>query len=134
MIILDSTFLIDYLKKDKKAIDTLSKFLEKNEILATTAINVFEIFNGIYYLDEQKQDVVLAEVSRLLSYLTILELTSDSAASCSRIFAYLRKKGIVIEDTDILISGIAIFNRANKICTRNHSHFSKIPGIQVITY
>ena len=115
MIILDSTFLIDYLKKDKKAIDTLSKFLEKNEILATTAINVFEIFNGIYYLDEQKQDVVLAEVSRLLSYLTILELTSDSAASCSRIFAYLRKKGIVIEDTDILISGIAIFNRANKI-------------------
>ena len=134
MIILDSTFLIDYLKKDKKALEKLIQFRERNEVLSTTAINVFEILNGAYYLDDPKKEMALKEINHLLSYLKIFELTVAGADTCSRVFSYLRKNGIVIEDSDVLIAGLAIFNQANKICTRNHNHFSKIPGIEIIKY
>ena len=43
---LDATFLIDFLRNDRSAIN---KALEiKEEVLVTTSINIFEVLLGIY--------------------------------------------------------------------------------------
>ena len=41
MICLDSTFIIDFLRNDPKAIKKAEEI--KNEVIVTTSINVFEV-------------------------------------------------------------------------------------------
>ena len=53
MILLDTTFLIDFLRGKKNAIDFIKK--AEGDTFYTTEINVFELITGVYISWEQKQ-------------------------------------------------------------------------------
>ena len=54
MICLDTSFIIDFLKERKEAIE----FMKKNtEEVFTTEVNVFEIFIGIYTKEDYEREV-----------------------------------------------------------------------------
>jgi tRNA(fMet)-specific endonuclease VapC len=46
------------------------------------------------------------------------------------IYAALRKNGVLIDDIDILIAGIALANNL-MLVTHNTSHFSRIDGLEI---
>ncbi len=126
-MIADSTIIIDFLRNKKNAIDALSK----TPVLYTTAINVFEVMTGIYFLNKKRHAEIL---NALLTRMIILPLDRKSSLKAAKISADLFSKGLPIEATDCLIAGIALANGVTKIITANISHFSRIQGVEVITY
>ena len=132
MICLDSTFIIDFLKNKPEAIEACSKV--KDEQLATTAINIFEILFGILRKKQINYENELIGFTKFINNLTILNLDYNSSVRASNIGSDLVKKGIQIEPNDCLIAGIMLSNNYNKIITRDEEHFQRVEGIKVEVY
>jgi len=130
MKFLDSTFLIDFLRSDSKAVSIASKL--SNEFLATSSINIFEVMLGIY-LDSNKSEEKLNKFRDLVNNLNIFSFEVDDSLIASRIAAQLIKDGGMIDDLDSLIVGVMKANNIFEIITRD-KHFSRIKGIKVLSY
>jgi len=129
MILLDSSFIIDFIRNDQSAVNKLDAL--KDNVLFTTGINVFEVFFGLYAKDRKKDIDILKE---FFNNLTIINLDYKSAMTASKIGSELSKTGKIIELNDILIAGMMLANGCNSILTRNKEHFSRIKGLNVISY
>jgi predicted nucleic acid-binding protein len=128
MYCLDSTFLIDYLDGDQKALALLEKL--KDEQIFTTPINTFEVLTGAYALNPKE----VARATALIDSFPLLSLTQESLHIAARTMAALIKEGKRIDASDVLIAGMALSQGCTKIITRNASHFERIAGVGVITY
>jgi len=123
-MILDSTFIIDFLRGSKDARIFGEKLV--NEMLRTTTITVFETFAGA----KEKE---FTTINDLFGKLPVLPLTTEDAQKGGIILKKLREQGQDIDPQDAMIAGIAL-RRNEPLVTRNRKHFEKIPGLHVITY
>ena len=89
-IVIDTDILIDLLRNKTYAIKKI-KELEKNEELATTDINAFEIYFGAYNSRDRERNIISAK--GLLRNLTIFHTEEDSMETAGRIFAERRARG-----------------------------------------
>ena len=128
MICLDSDFIIDFLRGKTEAV---SAFKDIYEDVATTEINTFEIFFGIYQKEKSENEENLAK-----SFFQSIEVlgAGNCGMKAARIHTNLIKQGKAIEQNDCMIASIMLSNGCNRIITKNRKHFSKIEGIEVITY
>lgn len=130
MICIDSDCIIDFLKGKKEAIEIVNQY--KDEI-TTTEINIFEVFFGVY--SRKQTDKEEEESTRLFfDSMEILDSNKRWGIRAAKILGNLVKEGKVIEQNDSLIASIMLSNDCNKIVTKNEKHFSKIKGIEVMTY
>ena len=127
MICIDSSCIIDFLRGKENATKAISKY--KNDIV-TTEITIFEVFLGVYLSNKKNEENILESFFDSLNVLSVGGW-GDRAA---KIFSKLSKKGSMIEQNDCLIVAIMLVNGCDKILTNNIKHFSKIEGIEVITY
>jgi predicted nucleic acid-binding protein len=133
MICLDSTFIIDYLRGDKKAKDIFEKCQEEG--YCTTNMNLYEVGEGIMYADAyDEKSKRFEKFIDFISTIAILPEMNLFAMDAARISAILIRKGNSIGDLDCLIAGIMQANGVTKILTRNTKHFSRIQGIEAISY
>jgi tRNA(fMet)-specific endonuclease VapC len=130
--LLDSTVLIDLLKGEKTAIDTIEK-LRKNATLYTTTVNIYEVLRGIHVFHKDKEKHLQA-FRVLTSNIYILGLDLESSEKAALIYAELRTKGLEIDASDYLIAGIALTNGISTVVTRNEKHFNEIKELNVISY
>ncbi|MCZ7355427.1 MAG: type II toxin-antitoxin system VapC family toxin [Candidatus Methanoperedens sp.] len=100
--------------------------LEKNEELATTDINAFELYFGAY--NSRDKDRNISSANGLLKTLTLLHTREESMETAGRIFAERRAKGKMIEIRDLLIGAIALQN-GYKLLTNNGGHFEGMEGL-----
>ena len=133
MVILDSTILIDFLKGRKNAIEKIKELEEKQTLLHTTQINVFELIQGIYANSQRKEDELMA-LDVVLQKIKILDINYIAAYTAGKLTGELSKKGITIQTGDALIAGTGLAHSIHIIVTKNVKDFSKISGIQVETY
>ncbi|MBS3113517.1 type II toxin-antitoxin system VapC family toxin [Candidatus Woesearchaeota archaeon] len=127
-ICLDTDFLVNFLRNNKEEVE----FIKKNEIdkdLATTYINLFELYYGAYKSSEKQNN--LKAISLLLSRINILNFSNDSVKKAGEIFAKLEKEGKPIEFRDIFIGAIALINDYS-IKTKNVKHFERIEGLNIL--
>ena len=132
MIALDSSFIIDILRNKADAVAIFDSI--KNEQLATTIINVYELVSGVYQVKDKNYDKHLNILKNFLARIKILYLDRESAFESSKINARLSMDGRIIDDLDILIGGICISNNCKKIITKNKKHFDRIKGLEVVNY
>jgi len=132
MKLLDTTFLIDLL--NGKIVLNKVEELEKNFKLFTTELNAFELFVGVFFLEQRKQKELMEKAAELLGRLEILNLDRKASMKAAEISANLIKKGKTIESNDCLIAGIALSNGIKSIVSRNEKHFKRIEGIKVEKY
>ncbi len=137
LILADSTFLIDALRKR----ENVRKYLKANptELLFTTEINVFELYLGIYSSKTLAGNPELLKkrqhlLEELLQKFQLVTLVRGGAIEAAQILGTLYRGGQPIDFRDGLIAGIARFNQVNKVLTRNPAHFQRIEGIEVISY
>ena len=128
--IIDTDLLIDLLRKQKQATAFITKLEEKNYILATTAVNIFELHHGAHKSMESEKNLQAIRV--LISRLSILPFTSKAAQKAGHIYAQLERQGQPIGLRDTLIAAIALTKECS-VATRNQAHFSKIPDLKIIT-
>ncbi len=127
-ICLDTDFLIDFLRKDENAVS----FLDKNEgvaILATTYVNLFELYNGAY--QSERPALNLPSIEALKGRLQLLNLSQESVKLAGEVFAELGKRGELIEIRDLFIGTIAVINNFS-VKTNNVRHFKKIPNLRIL--
>lgn len=106
-IVIDTDILIDLLRNKEYAVSRI-KELEKNEELATTDINAFELYFGAYNSRDKERNV--ASTKGLLKTLTLFHTQEESMEAAGRIFMERRAKGKMIEIRDLLIAAIALQN------------------------
>lgn len=127
-IVLDTTVLISHLRAAGEP-STVTRLVGKAE-LATTTINLFELYLGAYKYREV--GVNLTAVKGLSSTLKILTVTESAAETGGKVLADLQKAGRDIEIRDILVGAVAL-EEGFAVATRNVDHFTRIPGLQVVS-
>ena len=123
-ICLDSDFLIDFLKNKKESVEWVKNNQEAE--LATTDINVFELYYGEY-----KKKGNVENLENFLKNFNILELNSQIAKKAGEIAARLENEGEIIEFRDIFIAATAFYHN-HKIKTNNKKHFERINEIILV--
>ena len=131
MICLDTTFILDLLKKKPDSIVALKSLSGKE--LASTEINYFEVLFGVFKKKEFSQHE-LDLVQEFFSSIKLLPLNSSGAYNASEIGGGLSRKGLTIGSHDVLIAGICLANNCETIITKDVKHFSRIKGLKVESY
>ena len=126
-IVIDTDILIDLLRNKTYAIKKI-KELEKNEELATTDINAFEIYFGAYNSRDRERNIL--STKGLLRNLTLFHTEEESMETAGRIFAERRARGKMIEIRDLLIAAITLQNGC-RLLTNNRGHFEGIEGLSL---
>ena len=128
-LIVDTDILIDLLRKKDYAVSLIKKIEDEIE-LATSAINVFELYRGAYKSRNQEKN--LASVKGLLNSLRMLNTDEDSMEIAGKIIAGLERDGNMMDIRDLLIASIALVNGFG-VLTNNIRHFNKIKHLKVIS-
>ncbi len=130
-MIFDTSFLIDLMEREEKAVDKLKELEKQGEPLFTTAPTIFELHSGIARskrTDEEKQKIMKVLLDKV-----ILHFNTESAEKAGFIDGSLIKEGKRIGTVDSMICGIALVKN-EKILTRNVKDFSKVKGIKIEPY
>jgi tRNA(fMet)-specific endonuclease VapC len=132
MVCLDTTFLIDLIRKKPEAEKKLSSLIKRSDGPCVTVITVGELFYGAFKsrnVEKEKE-----KINAVLSGLLILEMNEHGAEKFGQILSALDQAGQKTNDRDVLIAAIAISKGQNVIITRNEKDFEKIPEIAVESY
>src|SRR3989344_6352167 len=125
-ICLDTTILADLLRNKSYAVKWFKEQEEKC-VLATTIVNIFELYYGAY-----KSPYVVNEikaVEELIKRLLILNFSVRATKEAGKQKAQLEKDGKTIEFRDVFIGAISLVeNFAFK--TNNKKHFERIMGLR----
>ena len=129
-MILDTDALIALLNGEPAADKVIRSLEEKGDHVATTIISAYELLRGAYVSSAPEKN--LAQAHELLSNIEILDLTLQACEEASKIYCNLRKKGCLIGENDVLISGIAKAH-ADTVITRD-VHFKLIQAINTVKW
>ena len=129
-MILETSFVIDFLKNEKDAVTKLRSLVENDEVLGIAAPTIFELWTGLHALD--KTETEKNRVNSIINSLIVYHLDYESATVSGKINGELIKKGLKIDPEDCMIAGIAIINN-QKLLTKDE-HFKRIEGLKVVEY
>jgi predicted nucleic acid-binding protein len=121
-ILLDTTILIDILRNRNKRRELLETFLAAQHTLATTVLNIAELYAGM-----RPQEAAVTEA--LLSGLICLELNERTARLAGQLKNTWAKRGRTLALTDTLIAAIAI-EKQYALLTDNQRDFP-MPELQL---
>ncbi len=130
MLVLDTTVLIDALRRKEAALRKIAELEETEETICTTQVNALELYKGAYLFTKSNEDV--QKVKKLLDAFVVLPINDDTYEWFAALSAELKSRGESINDFDELIAAITMTNGASIVS--NDSHFKRIPGLGVISY
>jgi tRNA(fMet)-specific endonuclease VapC len=124
-----TSFIVDLMRRDRRAIRRYAGFEDEDTALATTAITAMELYKGAYVSKNRDN---LLKVRTILELFTLLPVDETVYEVFGRIAADLCLTGTPVGDFDEVIAAIVLCHDG-EIITRDH-HFEKIPGLTVIGY
>lgn len=127
MIILDTSFLIDFFKGRNKTLDLV------NSDVATTVITFHEIISGAKHKKAKNEEKFFR---RFFSEIKVFDFDIRAAEKSSEIMASLLTTGKVVNALDVMIAGIAITNGIDKIASNDKDfiEISKITVLDILKY
>jgi len=128
--LIDTDILSQFFRGNSKVATKMKTYLQYYDSIPLSIITFYEILNGLYYKDSKN---MLRRFLEFTSMNNVVPLTVLSTKLSARIYAELRKNGITIGHTDVLIAGIALTNGMTLI-TNNTKHFDEIDGLVIETW
>ena len=105
--------------------------VERAGALCTTAINWAEVCYGIARRMPPHAGVLRDRYSRLVRpFVQTLDFDEMCAEICGRLRADLERRGVPLNDTDLMIASIALRHDLTLV-TGNTRHFSRLPGLKL---
>jgi tRNA(fMet)-specific endonuclease VapC len=128
MILLDTTFLIDYFRGR----DNLEDYIE-NETGVTTTLNYHEIMTGIRRSKSKREEQFFRA---FFAGIGLLDFTKEAAEESSILSAKLSALGLPVNNLDVLIAGTALSHGVDTILTRDMDfvEIGKISDLRITTY
>lgn len=123
ILLLDTTVLIDLLRarNDRRAL--LAELVESGHTLASSAMNVGEVYAGMRLGEEERTEALLAN-------LDIVSMTAEIARSAGKLKAEWARKGQTFSLPDMIVAATAIHHGA-ALMTDNQKHFRHIPELEL---
>ena len=128
-IILDADVII----RGERGTFDLKGWLQANshEQFELAAVTIAELWHGV----ERASGSIRAErekyLKSIVSPMTIIPYTDDTAYEHARIWARLETIGRTLDDYDMAVAATAIL-RNSTVATFNQKHFSSVAGLKVI--
>lgn len=132
MKILDTTLLVDFMRRRLEARHVVERLENAGERPATTEVNAFELAAGTY-VDGRVDKVKFAQLQQTLGRLDVLVLDRAGAFKAAELLSKLRSAGRTLGALDLLVAGIALASGYDTIVTRDED-FRAIPGLRLETY
>jgi len=132
MVLLDTTFLSDVVRKKPEAVKVLEAMVERGERLSTSSLNLAELYAGVFLLPDPAAHLAAAE--QIVEALVLFDFDARAARTFGEIDAHLSATGTVIPAKDLLIASVALSHGEHEVLTRNQKDFARVPGIQVRAY
>jgi predicted nucleic acid-binding protein len=121
----DTTFLIDFFKGEKKAVE----FMKLNShLIRVSELVIYEFLCG--KLGQREKRLFLEAIE----HFGCIPFNHDAALLASEIFRNQKKTGKTIGHQDCMIAGSYLSHGVFNIVTRNKKHFEKITKINAKTY
>jgi predicted nucleic acid-binding protein len=121
-VIADTCIWIEYFKGRTPISAELKRLIQAGKVVLTGLI-IFELLQGV----KTKKDAELIKEAALA--LPVLEMTVDTWLSAGDLFFELRRKGITLPPSDVLLSAVVIENNLSLFTIDNH--FNHIPQIRL---
>ena len=128
---LDTTFLVDLLRRDPAAERKLKEIEDSGETISTTPANLIELYVGAYRAQDTESRLERIEV--LEGGLSLLELGSEECKRCGYVIADLVSRGEPIGTMDTIAGRIALCH-GERVITKNVKHYRRISGLDVEGY
>ena len=104
-ILLDTSFLIELKRGNKKAVDALESRKGECEDVVVSSLTVYELLVGANYVWKKHGDArEMMVVEDMLKYLTMVPIDLDVVRKASNVKAELMLRGISVPDLDVLIA------------------------------
>jgi len=126
-MILDSSFVIDYLRGDEGAGDAM----ENVGVAYVSSVTVMELWEGVHLAESTESE--RAAVEGFLTDTDEVPFTRECAMTAGRLNAELVKDGTPVDETDVMIGATAVVHD-RPVLTRNEAHFGAIDNVEVVTY
>ena len=124
---LDTNAISALINSKSEVIEKLKEVRLEGHEVALNALSYFEVRRGLVLPHFARKFVAF---QRLVQIYSLLPLEIEALDISADIYGDLRRKGILLEDADILIAGIAIANDA-VLVTRNTKHFERVEGLRL---
>jgi predicted nucleic acid-binding protein len=121
-ILADTTVWIEFFRTRSKTGDLLESLIKEGSVWLCGTV-LFEILQGVRTEEEK------ANVLEMLSDLPYIEMSQPLWQKASEISASLRKNGLNLPLSDILIAAVAIRNNFSVFTL--DKHFEQIPGLKI---
>lgn len=121
-VIVDTSVLIDFLKGEDRVFNAVTRLIEKKRI-AITGVIITELLQGI---KNPKEEQIIAE---LLTGIKIFEADTVLWIKTGKLSASLRRKGVNLPITDVVIAALAIEHNLSVFTL--DKHFGQIPGVKI---
>ena len=128
MAILDTDCIVGLIRGHPDALRKLALFASQGEPIATTAVNVAELFRGAHLARDSTR--ALTRVRAVLAPIVVLPLDGSAGEEYGRIVADLERRGRPVGHMDSMIGAISLL-AGERVVTRNARHFSQVPGLEV---
>ncbi len=129
MFLLDTDTLIYALKGVPKVVENIKLYSEAPKALSV--ISYGELIYGAYKSAHLSSN--LAKVHRLRDIFPVIDTSSSILECFGATKANLSKKGLTVDDFDLLIGSTAI-TCGYTLVTNNEKHFNKIPDLNVVNW
>ena len=120
MVLLDTDICIEYLRGNDSVVGQVRN---RKEQLAISFMTLGELYYGAY--NSLIVDYQLSQLNKLSFIITVIYADQAICKSFGIIKSFLRKKGNLIPDADILIAVTAI-EKTGVLITGNTKHFDRI--------
>ena len=104
-VVLDTSFLIELRRGNKKAVNALEKRKTECEDVIVSSLTVYELLAGANYVWKKHGDArEMMVVEDMLKYLTMVPVDLDAVRKASNVKAELMLRGVSVPDLDVLIA------------------------------
>jgi predicted nucleic acid-binding protein len=127
---LDSNIVSYYLKNNQTVINKIETEIQNGNECIITPIVYYEVKRG---LTASHAEVKLKAFEKMYSIDNIGIIDTETLDRAILIYTALRKKGITVDDSDILIAAYCMMHNLTLV-TNNLKHFDKIEGLNTVNW
>lgn len=126
-VLLDTDILSAIIRRNPLVISKAQAYLSIHRKLTFSIVTRYEILRGLKAKDAAKQ---LAAFERFCDVNNVIALSDEVVVKASDIYAFLKKRGELVGDADILIASTALVNEL-PVVTNNTNHFQRMPDLMI---
>ena len=126
-ILVDTSVIIDFLRKKDKKRSLLWKIKELDLNCLISTITVFELYAGAV------SDIHKRDLQNLIKWMLVLPFTMKTAQISGEIYRELKARNELIEFRDIFIGATAV-ELTVPVLTLNEKHFKRIKGVDLYSF